>query len=148
MMQKRPVTLPRPDRKRCIPAHFSWVDHRLVRDNHLQRCHTSALALYLFLITVADKDGLSYYRGRTICAMLRWERYQLESARRELVAHDLLAYQAPFYQLLDLAPAPCPVITTVPPTKVHTEPPATAENVAKIVHEWLQKKGYQDKGAK
>ena len=50
-----------PERLRQIPSQFSWVDHRLVRDHYLERCDTLAAALYLFLITVADEHGLSYY---------------------------------------------------------------------------------------
>lgn len=44
----------RPDRLRQVPTGFSWVDHRLVRQNHLERCDCVDLALYLFLITVSD----------------------------------------------------------------------------------------------
>ena len=43
-----------PERVRKIPPQFSWVDHRLVRDRHIARCDAQALALYLFLVTVAD----------------------------------------------------------------------------------------------
>ncbi len=27
-----------PERIRQIPAHFSWVDHRLVRERYIERC--------------------------------------------------------------------------------------------------------------
>ena len=43
-----------PQRLRRVPSQFSWVDHRLVRDRHICRCSAQALALYLFLVTVAD----------------------------------------------------------------------------------------------
>jgi len=46
MIEKHPL---RPDRLRQIPPSFSWIDHRLVRDNYLGRCSHSALALYLFV---------------------------------------------------------------------------------------------------
>jgi len=48
-----------PQRLRCVPRQFSWIDQRLVRDGHIGRCGAEALALYLFLVTVADADGLS-----------------------------------------------------------------------------------------
>ena len=57
-MQKRLLV---PSRVRQVPRQFSWVDHRLVRDHHIEHCDPPALALYLFLITVADAQGLSYY---------------------------------------------------------------------------------------
>ena len=49
------------ERLRRLPAQFSWVDQRLVRDRHLDQVDTDAAALYLFLITVADARGLSWY---------------------------------------------------------------------------------------
>ena len=49
------------DRLRQIPPSFSWVDHRLVRHESSGPCDHSAWALYLFLVTVADVQGLSYY---------------------------------------------------------------------------------------
>ena len=50
-----------PERLRKVPAQFSWVDQRLVRQRYLERCDHAALALYLVLVTVADAQGLSYY---------------------------------------------------------------------------------------
>ncbi|NMQ05692.1 hypothetical protein E4Q08_10635 [Candidatus Accumulibacter phosphatis] len=47
-----------PERIRQIPIHFSWLDHRLVRERHIERCDPPAAALYLFLVTVADAQGL------------------------------------------------------------------------------------------
>ena len=47
-----------PERLRQLPTHFSWVDHRLVRAHYLEHCDPPAAALYLFLVTVADAQGL------------------------------------------------------------------------------------------
>ena len=63
----------RPDRLRQVPTGFSWVDHRLVRQNYLEHCDCVDLALYLFLITVSDAQGLSYYSDQGICRRLRIE---------------------------------------------------------------------------
>ena len=57
-------------RVRRIPAQFSWLDHRLVRDRHIERCDAPACALYLFLVTVADAQGLSYYADASIAKRL------------------------------------------------------------------------------
>ena len=51
----------RPDRLRRVPPSFNGVDHRLIRDHYIERCDFTALAIYLFLVTVADAQGLSYY---------------------------------------------------------------------------------------
>ena len=53
-------------RLRRVPSQFSWVDHRLVRDRHICDRSAQALALYLFLVTVGDADGLSYYSDGSI----------------------------------------------------------------------------------
>ena len=92
----------RPQRLRQIPASFSWVDHRLVRHDYLARADHGAWALYLFLVTVADAQGLSYYSERAIGRHLKMDSVQLSSARQQLVQLDLIAYQKPLYQVLAL----------------------------------------------
>lgn len=92
----------RPDRLRRPPERFSWLDHRLVRENRLRNCSPQALALYLFLSTVADADGLSYYGENSIARHLSLESGQLREARNRLIREDLIAYESPFYQVLSL----------------------------------------------
>lgn len=93
-----------PQRRRRIPAQFSWVDHRLVRDGHIRGRSAPALTLYLFLITVADAEGLSWYSDAAVCRHLSWRGSQLQGARSELERAALIAYRTPLYQVLDLAP--------------------------------------------
>lgn len=93
-------------RVRRIPAQFSWLDHRLVRDRHIERCDAPACALYLFLVTVADAQGLSYYADASIAKRLSMEPARLDRARADLVRLGLIAYESPLYQVLALdAPA-------------------------------------------
>jgi len=92
----------RPDRLRQIPTSFSWVDHRLVREQYLDGKDLSAWALYLFLVTVADAQGLSYYSDAALGRHLRLDVLQLATARQQLVAAQLVAYQKPLYQVLAL----------------------------------------------
>ena len=66
-MQKRLLIS---SRVRRPPRQFSWVDQRLVRDRHITRCDPEALALYLFLVTVADAQGLSFYADASIGRLL------------------------------------------------------------------------------
>jgi len=89
-------------RLRQVPAQFSWIDHRLVRDRHISRCSANALALYLFLVTVADGKGLSYYSDQTVCRLLPLDGPALAGARRELIAAGLIGYERPLYQVLAL----------------------------------------------
>jgi hypothetical protein len=92
----------RKDRLRQVPPQFSWIDHRLVRDRHISRCSANALALYLFLVTVADGQGLSYYGDPAVCRLLPLDAGALSRARQELIANQLIAYQRPLYQVLAL----------------------------------------------
>jgi hypothetical protein len=85
-----------------VPPQFSWIDHRLVRDKHIRGRSADALALYLFLVTVADGQGLSYYADKTICRLLPLDETSLARARQELIASGLIAYQRPLYQVLAL----------------------------------------------
>lgn len=110
-------TLLLPARRRRVPRQFSWVDQRLVRERHVGRCGPHALALYLFLITVADADGLSYYGDGAIAARLGWPEAQVRAARAELIGADLIAFAAPLYQVLclDGVAAAAPRPTSPPP---------------------------------
>jgi len=89
-----------PDRIRRVPRAFSWVDHRLVRDGHISRLSHEAQALYLFLVTVGDAEGLSYYSDAKAARLLSMEESMLRSARRNLCEAGLIAYRRPLYQVL------------------------------------------------
>ena len=102
-MKTKPVLCPQ--RLRHVPRQFSWIDQRLVRDRHIKGRTPQALALYLFLCTVADAQGASYYSDSTVAGMLGFCSTELRSARAELVAARLIAHSSPFYQVLSLEPA-------------------------------------------
>lgn len=89
-------------RLRHVPRQFSWIDQRLVRDGHVRGRTTQALALYLFLCTVADAQGLSYYSDGRVGELLGLDGAGLRAARGELLKAGLVAYSRPFYQVLSL----------------------------------------------
>ena len=91
-----------PERLRKIPPQFSWIDQRLVREHHIERLSHAAAALYLFLVTVADASGLSFYSECSIGRLVSMTAERLEQARKELLRADLIAYQHPLYQVLSL----------------------------------------------
>jgi hypothetical protein len=91
-----------PERVRRVPPHFSWVDHRLVRDHHLRRADAKAWALYLVLVTVGDEHGLSYYSDATLGRLLSLPTNEVVAAREQLLAAALIAHEAPLYQVLAL----------------------------------------------
>lgn len=101
-MQKHPLDS---KRLRQVSTQFSWVDHRLVRGRLLSGTSTDGWALYLFLVSVADELGLSYYSARSICEHLGIDPQALSQARAQLLERELIAWEAPLYQVLDLANA-------------------------------------------
>jgi hypothetical protein len=102
-MDKYPISLAQ---LRRVPRQFSWVDQRLVRERYIDRLSHEACALYLFLVTVADAQGLSYYAERSLCQRLSMSAAQLAQARQALITQRLLAYRRPLYQVLALETPP------------------------------------------
>lgn len=98
-MHKQPLSLAQ---LRKVPKQFSWVDQRLVREHYIDGLSHSACALYLFVLTVADAQGLSYYAESTLCRRLSMTQATLRQARQELITRHLLAYRRPLYQVLAL----------------------------------------------
>ena len=115
-MQKRLLV---PSRVRRIPHQFSWIDQRLVRDHHIEQADCTALALYLFLLTVADAQGLSYYADASVGRQLALSPEQVAAARAGLLRAGLIAYEAPLYQVLALdAPPPAKPMAEAPRSRV------------------------------
>ena len=96
----------RPDRVRRLPGAggmgFSFVDRGLVREGHLCGLSPEAGMLYLFLVTVADRFGVSYYGEARVAACTGLPREILFDLIRELIRAGLLAYRHPVYQILSL----------------------------------------------
>jgi hypothetical protein len=113
-------------RLRNIPAQFSWIDQRLVFEGHLGRCDAHAAALYLFLLTVADAQGLSYWGDARVMRMLSTTSARLARAREDLLRLGLIAYERPLYQVLalDATALPSEVPAGPPPSPPPSPPTA------------------------
>lgn len=101
MVDKFPI---KSEELRRIPNGFGWVDHRLLRDGHIRKCSSDALALYLVLICAADGQGLSYYGDGLVASLLGWSKGRLEAARTCLRDGGLIAWETPLYQVLEIPP--------------------------------------------
>ena len=118
-----------------MPAQFSWVDQRLVRDRHLDRLDVYAAALYLFLVTVADARGLSWYGDASISVRLSMDTGRLRQARGDLVRAGLLAYADPLYQVLALGDSlPQPVQAVAAPVSSPTTGRASVQEHLAALH--------------
>ena len=120
-MHKRPISLAK---LRQVPQQFSWVDQRLVRERYIDQLSPQACALYLFLVTVADAQGLSYYADASLCQRLSMTATALHQARQAPITRGLVAYQRPLYQVLALDAAPHAAAASAAPVAADEEPVA------------------------
>ena len=91
-----------PDRIRKISGSFAFVEHRFLHDGFWGTLDHHQLLLYLFLIIVADRNGLSYYSYDRICTLLRISVDDYILARNALIDQDMIAFDGYLFQVLSL----------------------------------------------
>ena len=102
-----------PDRIRGIKGGFSFIPHRFVTDGFLSSLSQTELLLYLFLVLVSDRYGLSYYAYDSICCLLQLTLEDYIAARDGLLKKDLVAFDGTLFQVLELpAKAQSPLTST------------------------------------
>ena len=104
---KKPLV---PHRIRTITGSFAFIEHRFLRQGFWSSLSHHELLLYLFLIIVADRHGLSYYSYDKICTLLRISLDEYIVARNALIEKDLIAFDGTLFQVLSLPDAaiqPC-----------------------------------------
>ncbi|MHC4638917.1 MAG: hypothetical protein ACYTBV_15685 [Planctomycetota bacterium] len=101
--------IPQPQNIRKIKSSFAWIDHRLLRNGFLGVMTHQDMALYLFLVLAADRNGVSFYRKEKICDALSFDFRQFEIARDRLINFKLVAFEAytvlspnGYYQILPI----------------------------------------------
>ena len=101
--------VPQPQKVRKIENSFAWVDHSLMRNGYLQVMTHDDMALYLFLILAADRNGVSFYRKEKICDAVSLDFNQFEIARDRLINMTLIAFESysvlspnGYYQILPI----------------------------------------------
>lgn len=99
MIQKK---LLRPDRARKIQGSFAAIEHRFLRDGFFTDLGHHELLLYLLLVLVADRNGLSYYSYDKLCALLHFTVEDYIEARNALIEQDLVAFDGTLFQVLSL----------------------------------------------
>lgn len=104
MRQSNPIV---PDRRRNIrQCTFGWIDHDFLHRGFLNRLAQEELLLYYFLITVADRNGVSFYDYERICQWLKMEVDDYVRARNRLCERALIAYHDGIFQVLALPQEP------------------------------------------
>ena len=64
------------------------------------------ILLYFFLVSVSDRNGISFYHDDKICSLIKIGLTSLGEAREGLIDKSLLAYEHPIYQILSLPSVP------------------------------------------
>ena len=98
-IEKQPLD---PSRVRKINGSFAFIEHRFLRDGFWSSLDPHQLLLYLFLILVADRNGISYYSYDKICTLVGLTLDEYIEARNTLVAKDLVASNGHLFQVLSL----------------------------------------------
>lgn len=91
-----------PTRVRKINGGFSFIPHRFVFDGFLAALGQNELLLYLFLVLVSDRNGLSFYSYDNICTLLELSLDEYVASRNSLMDKDLIAFDGTLFQVLDL----------------------------------------------
>lgn len=103
MIKKHPINT---QRARKIEGSFAFIEHRFLRDGFFTSLTHYELLLYVFLILVADRSGLSYYSYDKICILLRISVDEYILARDSLIEKDLIAFDGYLFQVLSLPEKP------------------------------------------
>ena len=95
-----------PNRIRRIKGGFSFIPHRFLTDGFLAVLDQKEILLYLFLILVSDRNGLSFYSYEAICTLLQLNVDEYIEARDALINRNLIAFDGTLFQVLDLPEKP------------------------------------------
>jgi hypothetical protein len=117
------------ERIRRIDGGFSFIPHRFITAGFLSSLDQKELLLYLFLILVSDRHGLSFYSYDSICSLLQMNLGQYIEARDGLMGKDLIAFDGTIFQVLDLPSKPKEV------TAEKQDPAAIAQLIRQSLNE-------------
>lgn len=95
-----------PDKVRKITGSFAFIEHRFLHDGFFADLDHHPLLLYIFLVIVSDRYGLSYYSYDKICTLLRMNLDEYIEARDILIDKRLIAFDGRLFQVLALPGAP------------------------------------------
>lgn len=98
-------------RVRKIHGSFSWIDHRFITGGFIRDLSAVEILLYFFLVSVSDRNGISFYHDDKICSLIKIGLTSLGDAREGLISESLLAHEHPIYQVLSLPPKPMTPLT-------------------------------------
>jgi hypothetical protein len=132
-MDNRPISLAQ---RRRVPRQFSGVAQRLVRERSSDQLSPHAGALSLFLVTVAEAQGLSDDADPSLCPRLSMTGPEFHQARQALSTRGLIASQRPLYPVFALDAAPRGATTSASPVAADHAPVDSKAGFARIWEVW------------
>jgi len=118
------------DRVRRIAGSFAFIEHRFLRRGFFSVLTHHEILLYVFLVLVSDRNGLSYYSYDKICILLRITLYDYIIARDGLIGKDLIAFNGHLFQVLSLPNQPPQDLAPLKSSDdMQTHDPATIEQI-------------------
>jgi hypothetical protein len=103
MIQKKLLL---PERVRKIEGSFAFIEHRFLRGGFWKSLRPHERLMYVLLVLVSDRHGLSYYSYDKLCSLLDCSADDYVEARDGLIEHDLLAFDGTLFQVLSLPSEP------------------------------------------
>lgn len=91
-----------PRRIRSPRGAYGWVDLRIVTEGHLQRLDPQAALIYLFLCTVGDRHGISFWGRTKMARVLNLPPEAVDSALPKLATADLVVIKDRVVQVLPI----------------------------------------------
>jgi hypothetical protein len=98
-IEKQPL---KPERVRKINGSFAFIEHRFLRNGFWASLDPKELLMYIFLVLVADRNGLSYYSYDKICTLVGLTLDEYIRAKDTLIDKDLIAFDGRLFQVLTL----------------------------------------------
>lgn len=126
-----------PRRVRYPKGAYGWAEQKIVTDGHIQALGCTPALVYLFLCTVGNREGISFWGRPRMARTLNLSGDAIDEALEALVAADLIAATDRIVQVLPvptrsagqpvvppttpMAPAMTTTLTC-PPVEPHREP--------------------------
>ena len=127
-----------PHRVRKISGSFAFIEHRFIRNGFFSSLSHPELLVYIFLVLVGDRNGISYYSYDKLCTVLRICVDDYILARNGLIKKDLIAFDGQIFQVLSLPEQPVITIRKpLHPEEMDQKDPAT---IHRIIRESLDGK--------
>jgi len=101
-MKYRKQVKPIDHRVRKITGSFSWIDHRFITERLIDLLGRDEILLYLWLITVGDRNGVSFYSDEKTASRIKLAVNPIQKAREGLIEKGFVIYRKGITQVLPL----------------------------------------------